>query len=71
MANYIPIWVYTKHVIKMIDIDLQIRVNNLNLNSLRAALFSIEDTQVLNTAVDAGEHYQKLTEKIGRKEKSK
>lgn len=54
----------------MTDIDMQIRVNTLSHNSLRAALFSIEDSQTLETAVSAGEHYQKLTEKIGKKEKS-
>jgi len=55
----------------MTDINMQIRVNKLSLNSLRAAIFSLEDTDVLEAAVTAGEHYQKLTEKIGRKEKSK
>ncbi len=53
----------------MTDIDMQIRVNKLNQNSLRAAIFSIEDEQALETAVSAGEHYQKLTEKIGKKGK--
>ncbi len=54
----------------MTDIDMQIRVNKLSQNSLRAALFSIEDTNELEVAVTAGEYYQKLTEKIGKKEKS-
>ncbi len=55
----------------MTDIDMQIRVNKLSLNSLRAALFSIENTEALETAVSAGEHYQKLTEKIGKSKKEK
>jgi len=55
----------------MTDINMQIRVNKLSQNSLRAALFSIEDTDVLEAAVTAGEQYQELREKISRKEKSK
>jgi len=51
----------------MTDINTQIRVNKLSQNSLRAALFSIEDTDVLEAAVTAGERYQELREKISRK----
>uniref|UniRef100_A0A6H1ZJ25 Uncharacterized protein n=1 Tax=viral metagenome TaxID=1070528 RepID=A0A6H1ZJ25_9ZZZZ len=53
----------------MTDINMQIRVNKLSQNSLRAALFSIEDTDVLEAAVSSGEKYQELKEKISRKGK--
>lgn len=71
MASYISIYAYTRHGdTKMTDINIQIRVNGLKLNSLRAALFSIEDAEVQEKAINAGESYQELTEKIGRKEKA-
>ncbi len=53
----------------MTDINTQIRVNKLSQNSLRAALFSIEDTDILEKAVTAGERYQELREMMGKKEK--
>jgi hypothetical protein len=54
----------------MTDVDMQIRVNSLNLNALRAALYSIENASILERAVDAGEQYQKLMKKISTKDKS-
>ena len=48
--------------------EMQVRIKKLTLNSVRAALFSIENMHVLEKAVTAGERYQELVAKIRRKE---
>lgn len=50
------------------EIELQIRIRKLTPNSLRAALFSIENIDDLEKAVNAGEHFQELVSKLKKKE---
>lgn len=56
---------------KIKELELQIRIGKLSLNSLKTALLSITDTDVLEAAVGAGEAYQELRAKLIRKEAKK
>jgi len=49
------------------ELDLEIRVSKLNMNALRAAIFSVENTDDLETIVQAGERYQTLASKMKKK----
>jgi len=49
------------------ELDLELRVGRLSMNSLRAALFSIENTDDLENIVAAGERYQVLALKMKKK----
>lgn len=56
---------------KLKELELQIRIGKLSINSLKTALISIGDTDVLEAAVGAGEAYQELRAKLVRKEGKK
>lgn len=56
---------------KIKELELQIRIGKLSQNSLKTALLSITDTDVLEAAVNAGEAYQELRAKLVRKEAKK
>jgi len=53
------------------ELELQIRIGKLSMNSLRTALISVQDTDILEAAVGAGEAYQELRAKLIRKEEKK
>ena len=53
------------------ELDLEIRVSKLNMNALRAAIFSVENTDDLETIVQAGEKYQTLASKMKKKGRDK
>lgn len=50
---------------KLKRVELNIRINNLGADALRAALGLIEDTHDLEQAVAAGEKYQELKPDTG------
>jgi hypothetical protein len=50
---------------KLKRVELNIRINNLTTDALKAALSLIADAQDLEQAVAAGEKYQELKPEIG------
>ena len=54
---------------KLKELDLELRVGELSMNALRAALFSIENSDDLENIVAAGERYQILSKKMKKKGK--
>lgn len=52
---------------KLKELDLELRIKKLGLNDLRAALFSVKDTEILESMVKSGEDYQKLQERLKKK----
>lgn len=51
----------------MDELNLETRVLNLTPNALRAALFSVDNKNVLEDLIKAGENYQELANKMKKK----